>query len=186
MINYLVDCRLFIVIWFLVHFFLTFLYVQKVLCPVNKWVLKQNQSRPTDLECVYDVCSHDACVNPLDNLWCLHLSCHSAKCHMSFFCFSFTMSFFLPFPTHCYPPFSFFSIFLESVLFCFTLSFWPFPVYESLLFLFVFISAFLTLPPPPHFSVFQCLSCLLGLKDHLYPSGYFWQWNVPGFRFLWC
>lgn len=34
--------------------------------------------------CVYDVCSHDACVNPLDNLWCLHMSCHSAKCHMSF------------------------------------------------------------------------------------------------------
>ncbi len=61
--------------------------------------------------------------------------------------------FFLPFPTHCYPPFSFFSIFLESVLFCFTLSFWPFPVYESLLFLFVFISAFLTLPPPPHTSL---------------------------------
>ncbi len=57
MLIYLVDCRLFIVILIFFNlvfsaFFLTFLYVQKVLCPVNKWVLKQNQSRPTDLEYV--------------------------------------------------------------------------------------------------------------------------------------
>jgi len=56
--------------------------------------------------CVCDVCSHDTCVNPLDNLWSLHLSCHSAKCHMSFsFAFPLQWLFFhllltviLPFP----------------------------------------------------------------------------------------
>lgn len=178
MLIYLVDCRLFIVILIFFNlvfsaFFLTFLYVQKVLCPVNKWVLKQNQSRPTDLECVYDVYSHDACVNPLDNLWCLHLSCHSAKCHMSF---SFAFLSQCLFSAFSYPFLSsFFFLFDLSgvciVLFYFVILTIPSLCVSTFSLCFYFCISYT--PPPTHFSVFQCLSCLLGLKDHLYPSGYF-------------
>lgn len=94
--------------------------------------------------CVCDVCSHDACVNPLDNLWSLHLSCHSAKCHMSFsFAFR-TIAFFLPPSTHCYTPISFQSFWS---LYCFTLllchSDHSHSVHLSF-FSLIFISAFLT------------------------------------------
>lgn len=56
----------------------------------------------------YDICSHDACVNPLDKLWSLHLSCHSPKCHMSFsFAFLSQCLFFCLLPTVILPFLSF-------------------------------------------------------------------------------
>lgn len=122
--------------------------------------------------CVYDVCSHDACVNPLDNLWCLHLSCHSAKCHMSFsFAFLSQCLFFAC--SYALSSSLFFLFDLSGVyivLFFTTLSFWPFPVYESLTFLSVLISAFLTLfsmsvNVSPVFSAWRTISTPLVISD---------------------
>lgn len=134
--------------------------------------------------CVCDGCSHDTCVNPLDNLWSLHLSCHSAKCHMSF-SFAFPSQWnFSPPSTHCYTCIyfrSFCSLYCFIVLLCHSehSHSMHFSFFASRFYFCLSYTLF-------HFRVFQWLSCRLALKDHLCPSGYFWQWNVPGFRFLWC